>query len=116
MVLEMFLCCLLVLALGTLLWRARAKLLTPVQPGENTALTVFVTASGAAPELESLLHGLLWLRDSGAMQADILLLDDGLTPEAATVAHKLAEQSGRIYVFPKDEDGPLWRKTEAKQN
>lgn len=61
-------------------------LLTPVRSGRDTRITLVVQARGDAPELENLLRGALWLRESGTAAADILLVDCGLTEEAAALA------------------------------
>lgn len=72
MVIQITLCVLLILGFAWLLWMLSGALLTP--------------------ELENLLRGALWLRESGTAAADILLVDCGLTEEAAALAERLARQ------------------------
>lgn len=115
MIYQMTLCCLLVLGFGWLLWRLSGALLTPVCPGEDTALTVVVTAKDTAPELESLVRGLIWLHDSGTIRTEILLLDTGLEPEAAALAQKLSEQRSFIR-FSKSEEVCQWIQMQTKSN
>ena len=92
MVIQITLCVLLILGFAWLLWMLSGALLTPVHSGRDTRITLVVQAHGDAPELENLLRGTLWLRDSGTAAADILLVDCGLTEEAAALAERLARQ------------------------
>ena len=79
MVIQITLCVLLILGFAWLLWMLGCALLTPVRSGRDTRITLVVQARGDAPELENLLRGALWLRESGTAAADILLVDCGLT-------------------------------------
>ena len=88
MVIQITLCVLLILGFAWLLWMLSGALLTPVRSGRDTRITLVVQARGDAPELENL----LWLRESGTAAADILLVDCGLTEEAAALAERLARQ------------------------
>lgn len=115
MIYQMTFCCLLVLGFGWLLWRLSGALLTPVRPGENTVLTVVVTAKDTAPELEAMLRGLIWLRDSGTIQTDILILDTGLSPDAAALAQQLTRRHSYIR-FCKSEELCQWMQTQTKLN
>ena len=92
MVIQITLCVLLILGFAWLLRMLGCALLTPVRSGRDTRITLVVQARGDAPELENLLRGALWLRESGTAAADILLVDCGLTEEAAALAERLARQ------------------------
>ena len=92
MVIQITLCVLLILGFAWLLLMLSGALLTPVRSGRDTRITLVVQARGDAPELENLLRGALWLRESGTAAADILLVDCGLTEEAAALAERLARQ------------------------
>ena len=92
MVIQITLCVLLILGFAWLRWMLGCALLTPVRSGRDTRITLVVQARGDAPELENLLRGALWLRESGTAAADILLVDCGLTEEAAALAERLARQ------------------------
>ena len=92
MVIQITLCVLLILGFAWLLSMLGCALLTPVRSGRDTRITLVVQARGDAPELENLLRGALWLRESGTAAADILLVDCGLTEEAAALAERLARQ------------------------
>ena len=75
MVIQITLCVLLILGFAWLLWMLSGALLTPVRSGRDTRITLVVQARGDAPELEN-----------------ILLVDCGLTEEAAALAERLARQ------------------------
>ena len=92
MFIQITLCALLILGFAWLLRMLGCALLTPVRSGRDTRITLVVQARGDAPELENLLRGALWLRESGTAAADILLVDCGLTEEAAALAEGLARQ------------------------
>lgn len=115
MIYQMTFCCLLVLGFGWLLWRLSGALLTPVRPGEDTALTVVVTAKDTAPELEAMLRGLIWLRDSGTIRADILILDEGLAPDAAALVQRLTQRRSDIKLC-KSEELCRWMQTQTRSN
>ena len=82
MVIQITLCVLLILGFAWLLWMLSGALLTPVRSGRDTRITLVVQARGDAPELENLLRGIRWLRESGTLMADVLLVDCGLTDDA----------------------------------
>ena len=77
MVIQITLCVLLILGFAWLLWMLGCALLTPVRSGRDTRITLVVQARGDAPELEQLLRGIRWLRESGTLMADVLLVDCG---------------------------------------
>ena len=83
MVIQITLCVLLILGFAWLLWMLGCALLTPVRSGRDTRITLVVQARGDAPELEQLLRGIRWLRESGTLMADVLLVDCGLTDDAS---------------------------------
>ena len=92
MVIQITLCVLLILGFAWLLCMLACALLPPVRSATDTPIPLVVQARGDAPELENLLRGALWLRESGTAAADILLVDCGLTEEAAALAERLARQ------------------------
>lgn len=92
MVIQITLCVLLILGFAWLLWMLGCALLTLVRSGRDTRITLVVQARGDAPELENLLRGIRWLRESGTLMADVLLVDCGLTEEAAALAERLARR------------------------
>ena len=107
MVIQITLCVLLILGFAWLLWMLGCALLTPVRSGRDTRITLVVQARGDAPELENLLRGALWLRESGTAAADILLVDCGLTEEDAgldsegrRLARLLADREPGVLLCP----------------
>ena len=92
MVIQITLCVLLILGFAWLLWMLTGALLTPVRSGRGTRITFVVQARGDAPELENLLRGIRWLRESGTLMADVLLVDCGLTDAARALCERAARQ------------------------
>ena len=92
MVIQITLCVLLILGFAWLLWMLSGALLTPVRSGRDTRITLVVQARGDAPELENLLRGIRWLRESGTLMADVLLVDCGLTDDARARGARAARQ------------------------
>lgn len=92
MVIQITLCVLLILGFAWLLWMLGCALLTPVRSGRDTRITLVVQARGDAPELENLLRGIRWLRESGTLTADVLLVDCGLTDDARALCERAAWQ------------------------
>ena len=76
---------LLALLLGCLVLLLKCRL-HAAEPGENTALSVVVDAKNNAPELETLLKDLLWLRNNQFLRAEITVRDLGLTAEDKALA------------------------------
>lgn len=82
MFIQITLCVLLILGFAWLLRMLSCALLTPVRSGRDARLTLVIRARGDAPELEQLLRGIRWLRESGTLTAEVLLVDCGLTEDA----------------------------------
>lgn len=96
MVIQITLCVLLILGFAWLLWMLSGALLTPVRSGRDTRITLVVQARGDAPELENLLRGIRWLRESGTLMADVLLVDCGLTDDARALCERATWQRGDL--------------------
>ena len=92
MFIQITLCALLILGFAWLLRMLGCTLLTPVRSGRDTRITLVVWARGDAPELENLLRGIRWLRESGTLMADVLLVDCGLTDDAAALCERAARR------------------------
>ncbi len=86
-----------------LLWSIKGWLLRPVIGGKDTCLTVTVSAGGKAKNLEHTIAGLKWLRKSGNLYADILIVDKGLEPKAAELARLLSKDDMSIQVCSPDQ-------------
>ena len=75
MFIQITLCALLILGFAWLLRMLGCTLLTPVRSSREAQLTLVIRARGDAPELEQLLRGIRWLRESGTLMADVLLVE-----------------------------------------
>ncbi len=89
-------CPLLMLVLLFLLFRLRGSLLLPICPGPSQSLTVTLRSSGDDPALENTVNGLLWLRGSGALPAEIVIEDAGMSLETRRVAQLLERRHACI--------------------
>ena len=92
MVVQITLCVLLILGFAWLLWMLSGALLTPVRSSQDAWLTLVIRVCGDAPELEQLLRGIRWLRESGTLMADVLLVDCGLTDDAVALCERAARR------------------------
>lgn len=92
MFIQITLCALLILGFAWLLRMLGCALLTPVRSSRDARLTLVIRACGNAPELEQLLRGIRWLRESGTLMADVLLVDCGLTDTARALCERAARQ------------------------
>ncbi|MCM1149856.1 MAG: hypothetical protein NC319_07210 [Butyricicoccus sp.] len=82
-------------ALMLLLWLLRGVMLTPVRAGANERLSVVITVTGSAPELENTVDALLWLRQNGTLRAQVLVRDAGMEQETRRAA-ELLERRGAV--------------------
>ncbi len=86
-----------------LLWAFKGWLLKPIIGGRNTCLTVVVSVKGSAPELEQTVSGLMWLKKNGTLNADILIVDEGLDADAALTARLLSTEDYAVQVCSPDQ-------------
>lgn len=110
MFIQITLCALLILGFAWLLRMLGCTLLTPVRSSREAQLTLVIRARGDAPELEQLLRGIRWLRESGTLMADILLVDCGLTDDAVALCERAARQCEDLKVC-KTEEICQWMQT-----
>lgn len=92
MFIQITLCALLILGFAWLLRMLGCALLTPVRSSRDARLTLIIRACGDAPELEQLLRGIRWLHESRTLMADVLLVDCGLTDDAAALCERAARR------------------------
>lgn len=78
-----------------LLWLLRGVMLTPVRAGANIHLSVVMTVTGAAPELENTVDALLWLSQNGTLRAQLLVRDAGMDPDTRRTV-ELLERRGAV--------------------
>lgn len=104
-------------SLLAIIYAARGMLLTPVRRHHGTDVFTVIRASGEAEGLEQIIEGLLWLRDSGKVETDIIIVCDGLTDEAERRAELLAEKCGGMFCSPENlavcTEDKAWRKEDT---
>lgn len=110
MFIQITLCVLLILGFAWLLRMLGCALLTPVRSGRDAQLTLVIRARGDAPELEQLLRGIRWLRESGTLTAEVLLVDCGLTEDALALCARAARRCGDLKLC-KTEEICQWMQT-----
>ena len=79
-----------------LCWKLRGVMLTPVCRGKGQSLELILRVSGASPELEATVDGLLWLINDGVLFGRIVLLDDGMDEETREIARRLSLGQGNV--------------------
>lgn len=62
-----------------LLWTIFGLLLLPLRRRDDTMMTVVLRGDARSRHMERYLRGLLWLRNSGVLWWDILVVPDGLS-------------------------------------
>lgn len=65
-------------------------------PAAGPGLVLRLSAQGDAPELEQSVRGVVWLVETGLLDAPLQIVDCGLQPEARRRAQRLAE--GHPYI------------------
>ena len=95
MLLELIIAAAVAIGAFCLIWLLRGIVLTPVPSGRNLKISVIIDAQGDAPELESTVNALCWLRKNGTLRAGIVVRDKGMSEETARMA-KLLARSGTI--------------------
>lgn len=84
-----------------LCWKLRGVMLTPVHRGQNQTLHLVLRISGASPELEATVNGLLWLIGDGVLFGTVELRDDGMDEETREIAQRLASGSRNVTLWTK---------------
>ena len=84
-----------------LCWKLRGVMLTPVRRGKGQNLELVLRVSGASPELEATVDGLLWLIADGVLFGKIVLLDDGMDEETREIARRLTLGQGNVTLWTK---------------
>ena len=84
-----------------LCWKLRGVMLTPVCRGKGQSLELILRVSGASPELEATVDGLLWLINDGVLFGRIVLLDDGMDEETREIARHLSLGQGNVTLWTK---------------
>lgn len=74
-------------------WLAFGRMILPVG-GEGQQVFAVVPAKGDGGGLEQTVSGLLWLRGTGLLRGQVVILDKGLTPQGLALARRLAGRDG----------------------
>lgn len=85
-----------------LIWTIAGILLLPLGRQRDSALTVVLRCSGEAAWLERQVRGLLWLRDTGILWWNLLILDVDMSEDARQRACHLARQDSQIHLVDSD--------------
>lgn len=79
-----------------LIWTVAGILLLPLGRNPDSTLTVVIRCKGEARWLERQLRGLLWLRDSGILWWNVVILNMGMSQDALDRAARLTENQGQV--------------------
>ncbi len=74
----------------------------PVSITEGMKIDVQIRVSGQKAELEKTVRDLLWLRENGALDADITIIDLGMDEETKFIAEILTRNNSRVYLAKGD--------------
>ena len=84
-----------------LCWKLRGVMLTPVCRGEEQSLEIVLRVTGASPELEATVDGLLWLLADGVLFGTVVIVDDGMDEETREIARRLSLGRGNVTLWTK---------------
>ena len=79
-------------------WNMKNRLLTPVHRGRNTEISVVVEVGDDEPALEQTLKSLVWLNESGVLNAPVYVKLDGAYQQTAKTAELFAKKYEHINV------------------
>lgn len=86
-----------------LIWTVAGILLLPLGRQQDSSLTVVLRCRGEAVWLERQLRGLMWLRDSGFLWWNILILNVDMSQDALDRASRLATSQSQVRLMNLDE-------------
>lgn len=86
-----------------LLWALAGVMLLPMRYRRDLSVTVVIRGQGEALWLERQIRGFLWLRESGVLWWDVLILDVGLTENARDRARRLERMYDQVRYLPSDD-------------
>lgn len=77
-------------------------IICPVRPGKGEQLEAVLHVNGSAPGLENTLRGLVWLRSSGRVYMNIVVIDEGMDADTRQTARLLCnEKNGAVLLSEK---------------
>jgi len=77
--------------------------MTPVKPGKNSSMYIFIRVCGEEPRLEEHLKGLLWIRGNGVLKCPIIVCGEELDDETRYVAAAMAADNDCISFYENGE-------------
>lgn len=77
--------------IGLMVWALKGVMLLPVKAGDNTNLSVIIDVDGAENRLEQTLDGLIWLRENGTLNTEIIIKTRNSDENTRHIAQKYAE-------------------------
>ncbi len=86
----------------TLIWTLAGAVLLPLRRRDDLRLTVVFRGKAGLTQTERWLRGLIWLRESGLIWWNILVLTDELEEESLRYVHEL-ERQGHITEITKEQ-------------
>lgn len=86
----------------TLIWTLAGAALLPIRRRENLRLAVILRGKAGLTQMERWLRGLIWLRESGLIWWNIVILTDELEDETLEYVRNM-EQQGYIKGLTKEQ-------------
>lgn len=71
-------------------------LVMPLYVGKNSRLDAVLCVNGDEPELEGTVRSLMYLRNSGKMKMDVIIIDDGMDDGTKKTAELLIKDTAGI--------------------
>lgn len=81
-----------------LFWTLLGVLYLPLRRRDDTAMTVVLQAKRGSRALERYLKGLVWLRNTGFVWWDIVVITDGLTMDELEAVDYTAQQESHVHL------------------
>ena len=86
-----------------LLWTLFGLLLLPLRRRDDTRMTVVLQGACYGRHMEHYLRGLQWVRNSGSLWWDILVVKDGLSMPTLENLSSLAARESHVYLLSLEE-------------
>ena len=104
-IVQIIMAAIICLALLTLLWQAKGRLLQACTGlNGNEKMTITVAVNGSSPCLENTASRLLWLKKNGDLpRSGVLIVDDGMDMETARAARVIADGNNEVDLCTPDQ-------------
>lgn len=80
-------------------WSLKGLMLRPVSKGNNSTLKIVVETFGDEPKLESILDGLVWLRENGTLNAAVEVIANSPDGNIVKIGRTYAEKRQYISFY-----------------